>query len=741
MNLETNEAATLNAAIKQSWAKIAPFWPLKNLIAVNPLAGFEHLPFEEALRQGVAYFQQDDLPEEMQKVNRHTIKWLQVYFDQGQATIKMPFREQGLYKSVKALIFYDIEIYPRNKVLRSWFQLLPDNPDAVIATSLQFLKIPTAQHAEFLTLMLTTLPGWAAHVQYRTSWADAADERHPNQVSQSEYLALRLLLTCLTWHQAENLLTWHAEALRNANVDQLISQIEKGELTYHRELLEAFATPQPDDTITEVAQLVFCIDVRSEPFRRALEAQDHYETFGFAGFFGLPVSITNTITSESYASCPVLLKPVCEVKLKPTGLDVECEESYARQRGIKRLYQSLKYTFSTPFALVEAMGAWSGLWMAGQTLIPKAFGKLTQAANPVFDFKPELNGLSFDRQCAFAAGALGAMGLTKKFASLVVFCGHGSETSNNAFGTALDCGACGGHHGAPNARLLALILNQGPVRTALINEGIYIPETTYFIAGEHNTTTDHVELYTLDLPHTHVSNLKSLKADLKKARVINSHSRAIEMGEQRTPYGADAHVLERASDWAQVRPEWGLARNAAFIIGPRKLTKNANLKGRSFLHSYDWTQDTDGENLTGIMTAPMVVAQWINAQYLFSTLDNVAYGAGSKVTQNITGKIGIMQGNASDLMHGLPLQSVNQTDTEAYHEPLRLTCVVYAPVGVLNSVINSQAILQKLFSNGWVMLICFDPITQQTLKLDRDMTWQLYQKQELKTYSQPVEVN
>ena len=57
------------------------------------------------------------------------------------------------------------------------------------------------------------------------------------------------------------------------------------------------------------------------------------------------------------------------------------------------------------------------------------------------------------------------------------------------------------------------------------------------------------------------------------------------------------------------------------------------------------------------MTAPMVVAQWINAQYLFSTLDNVSFGAGSKVTQNITGKLGVMQGNASDLMHGLPQQT------------------------------------------------------------------------------------
>ena len=77
-----------------------------------------------------------------------------------------------------------------------------------------------------------------------------------------------------------------------------------------------------------------------------------------------------------------------------------------------------------------------------------------------------------------------------------------------------------------------------------------------------------------------------------------------------------------------------------------------------------------------------------NSQYLFSTLDNVAYGAGSKITKNITGKIGIMQGNASDLMSGLPLQSVYRSDKEAYHETVRLMTIVYAPSGFIDKIIE-----------------------------------------------------
>ena len=55
---------------KASFAKIAPFWPLKNLIAVNPLQGLEDVPIEEALKLGAAYFQQTQLPKEMEAVNR-----------------------------------------------------------------------------------------------------------------------------------------------------------------------------------------------------------------------------------------------------------------------------------------------------------------------------------------------------------------------------------------------------------------------------------------------------------------------------------------------------------------------------------------------------------------------------------------------------------------------------------------------------------------------------------------------
>lgn len=270
------------------------------------------------------------------------------------------------------------------------------------------------------------------------------------------------------------------------------------------------------------------------------------------------------------------------------------------------------------------------------------------------------------------------MGLTKNFAKTIMFCGHGSTTINNAYASGLDCGACGGNHGGTNAHMLAQILNDPIVRENLNTRGLKIPPDTLFIADEHDTTTDAITIYN-DFVKTEAQliDIKNLKQALTQAQKTNAVFRNQTLNSTST--NAVNMALKRSCDWAEVRPEWRLAKNAAFIVGPRWLTKDLDLEGRCFLHSYDYAQDDSGTYLEIILTAPMVVAEWINMQYFFSTIDNVAYGSGSKITQNVVGKIGVMQGNASDLMYGLPLQSVNYKDDQRYHEPMRLLTLVYAP--------------------------------------------------------------
>ena len=161
----------------------------------------------------------------------------------------------------------------------------------------------------------------------------------------------------------------------------------------------------------------------------------------------------------------------------------------------------------------------------------------------------------------------------------------------------------------------------------------------------------------------------------------------------------------RANDWSQTRPEWGLTNNAAFIIGPRHLSAHARFDGRCFLHDYDWRDDNaDATVLEVLMTAPMVVSQWINMQYCVSTVDSRHYGSGNKVLHNVVGgRIGVFEGNSGDLRIGLPLQSLHDGN-RWMHEPLRLTVLVNAPRTMIEAVLQRHAHLRDLLHNRWLWL-------------------------------------
>ena len=704
---------------------------LENLIACNPLQGFENLPFKEALEKASTYFEQKNLPKEIEEINRQTIKWCQAFFDQGQATIKMPNRHLGFYKSWLGIAKFDDKLHKNSDDKIKEINSMPLSPKEAIVECLERLKISKSEQEKFLTLMLTTLSGWASYVKYLGEWK-CDDAKNDN--NQIDYLAVRLVITLLIWPKAKSLLLWHQNIAPQQKPGIQMLAIDKNEKIYQKDLIEKLLlstkSQSEKNDKTPDAQFVFCIDVRSEPMRRALESKGNYETFGFAGFFGIPVKIENEITQESYSSCPVLLKPQHKIVEKSSFSELELQKEIERFKKfgiVKKFYQSLKYGFTTPFVLAETIGIWSGGWMAFHSVAPKSANKVKKKLNNhsgrSSKTAPFLESLSLEDQLSSAKGALATMGLTSNFAPIVVLCGHGSTTENNAYATALDCGACGGRHGGSNAKILAAILNNKEVRKGLKHHSIFIPTQTKFIAAQHNTTTDDIELYaeekTLDL--------EKLKLDLKAAQKINSKWRSGKMGKKLSEKKSVSHVEKRSANWAETRPEWGLARNASFIVAKRDLTKNIDLDGRSFLHSYDWQQDIDGSALNLILTAPMVVAQWINSQYLFSTTNNVSFGSGSKITQNIVGKIGVMQGNGSDLMHGLPLQSVFMKDDEAYHQPLRLTTFVDAPKKLIDKAIYKNEILQKLFGNSWVHIFCLDPITSKIYSLQRDLTWQEYQ--------------
>lgn len=718
-------AESIDMIINSSWENIAPAWPLKNLIAVNPLSGLEDLPFEQALIQAELNFQQSEIPHDMQIINRESIKWLQAFFDDGQARIQMPNRELGLFRAILSLIKYDnkLPVKARGKIK---FIEKHSNTQDLIVILLSSLDIERRTYKNFITLLLTTLPGWASYVRYRTDWSDIEDINKSFHVTKTDYIAFRLMLTYLLWPEAKRLLDWQ-KSLESSKAVKIYNKIKQDELLFQQHLLTQLQPSVSHNNIDAFnkAQFVFCIDVRSEPFRRAIEEQGEFETFGYAGFFGVPVNIKNDVAEKYYASCPVLLKPTCNVTVMPADKLSLMSKLNDYTAFFKKIYQSLKYNFTTPFVLVEIVGVISGAWMALRSCIPVNLLLYLKSTKQYALSKQMIccaEEVSLQQKADWAFNMLRLIGLVDNFASFVFLCGHGSSTQNNAYSTSLDCGACGGRSGAANAIIMADILNNRKIRHKLEMKGIKIPQKTFFIAAEHNTTSDELS-FCAAIPDDIKIELESLLPAIRAAQSTNANNRLKKMGISISK----EHSLKKAylysKDWAQVRPEFGLAKNAALIVGPRKITEDINLDGRAFLHSYDWKLDIDGSLLNSILTAPMIVAQWINAQYLFSTIDNVSYGGGSKVTKNITGKIGIMQGNASDLMCGLSLQSVYINDREAYHVPLRLTVILYALLDNTLNIIKNNQNLKKLFQNEWIHLFCIDPVLAHKFQLARNLTW------------------
>jgi uncharacterized protein YbcC (UPF0753/DUF2309 family) len=333
--------------------------------------------------------------------------------------------------------------------------------------------------------------------------------------------------------------------------------------------------------------------------------------------------------------------------------------------------------------------------------------RLRDAAVPAAPTAINLAAMPDEEQILFAQIALTTMGLTRGFSRLVVLCAHGSTTENNPYQAALDCGACGGQAGAPNARTAVAILNRPEVRTALGSLGIEIPADTWFVAAQHDTAADRVAvLDTHVIPDSHRDDLARLERDFSRAGSALAAERCDTLpgaSGRLSSARAARHVAGRSADWAQVYPEWGLAGNAAFLVAPREVSRGIDLRRRVFLHSYDPDIDTDGAALEIILTAPLVVAQWINCQYYFSTVSPQVFGAGTKTIHNVVGKAGVIAGHTGDLQIGLPWQSVSDGQT-LRHEPMRLLAVVQAPLDRIEAIIDRNPILQELFGNDWLAL-------------------------------------
>ena len=702
------------------------------------------------------------------EVDAQTGKWCAAFLSAGSAAWPMPGWRDGFYPAWRALAGRDRSL---SRSARTALRSLPERTDDAVLQALHLLGIEPGGHRAYLQAHLTRLPGWAAHMRWRSEQRAGEDllaylavrltyealllpagdllenpaPQRPARQSPSPLDRADTVLEALGVTGSDTTMRAGVAAVLSAMpvTERGVVWLEAYETSYRDALLAALDRPGPAQTSARPdAQVVCCIDARSEGLRRHLETHPGYDTLGFAGFFAVAIRFTDLAGGAASDLCPVLLNPTHTVTEQPTpGGKTAAARRLAGLRalaGAEAAFHGAKDNPMGPFVLAEAAGWAAAPLAAAKTLAPRSSGALrrrlhTRTAPPAPSQVDLHDGFPPPERVLFAQVALTTMGLTDRFARLVVLCGHGSSTENNPYQAALDCGACGGHRGGPNARTAAAILNDPSVRTGLRERDIDIPADTWFVAAEHDTATDTVTLLDRHLiPASHHDDTDRVGAALAAAgdALATERCAALPGAPGRTGSSARAaarHVAARSTDWAQVYPEWGLAGNAAFIVGPRSLTKGVNLHRRAFLHSYEPDLDPDGTALETILTAPLVVAQWINCQYYFSTVAPEVFGAGTKTIHNVIGGVGVLAGHNGDLQLGLPWQSVADGD-RIVHEPMRLLAVVQAPPERIETIIGRNPILQRLFGNDWVGLAARERPT---------LPWQRYTRRGWQPWTTP----
>lgn len=724
-------------------------------------------------------------------VDRLLIRFCAAFLDQGQARERLPVRGAGFWEAFLTLYGtsspWQLELTELPGELR---RLVEANlsPLASIHESLQWLNIPSDDREAYLLQTAVRLRGWAGMLWH----AETRHDRVPFPVPADtllEFLAVRLIVervaiqhvaarewgvsgnltqirdvaarhplkhesesleqTAIVIFQLAQILGWTPDRLHRLSQTEwvaLTGELRRcGSLQRRRLFQKAFEgrlrtmaldvlargeAAQPRPAAHLKFQAVFCIDAREESFRRHIEELEPLtETFGVAGFFGIPMSYRGIGEAQFVAQCPIVVTPRYWVVEEPA---YSHQDLFQRRKQTRRAigeaarhFHSGSHGLLTGAIIAAGLGALASVPLVGRILFPRLTGHFRRLAGSFIEEAPVSHlrlerrsdnpgplddGLGFSRQemVDMSERLLRDIGLIDNFSRLVLLLGHGSSCLNNPHQSAYDCGACTGRAGGPNARAMAAMLNDLRVREQLARRGIGIPEETRFVAGEHNTTKDSVQLFDLDqLPASHAEELDTARSILAAACERNAHERCRRFYSaplNLSRAAAHRHVAERAEDLAQTRPEFGNATNALCVVGRRDRTRGLFLDRRSFLVSYHPEQDdADLTILNRLLSAVVPVCAGINLQYTLAATDPAGWGSGSKLPHNVTSLLGVMDGAASDLRAGLPLQGVE------LHEPVRLLMVVEVEQAALCRLLERNPTWKRLVAHEWLQLATLSP--------------------------------
>ncbi len=659
-------------------------------------------------------------------VHSNLFKLIGSYLDQGIGYKKFPVDEKGLLNAVEAIEKNAFFSFFRSKRVRSL--LFKEEKD--LKELLTIIVGDEAYFERYLFDQQFTHPGWSGMV--------AVIEKKPSSlfdtksITFEEFVYLELLLEMEVLDNLFGAANWKPIAeWTNQPPVHLLEDVhvtsewiakkwwqEAYEMSYFDPVLLGLTADHTSEVQpkTPSFQAYFCIDDREESIRRNIESLDpNCETFGTAAHFNLLIYYRPSGGKFNTQVCPA--------PLTPSHIILDDKNAKRKRRDV-HFHQS-SHNWYSGWLIAQTVGFWSAIKLFFNVFRPRvspghssSFEHMSQSSQVIIEnedgaqFEELQVGFTLDEMTKIVHAELNRTGLTQNFAPIVYLFGHGGSSTNNPYYAGYNCGACSGKPSSLNARVFASMANKPEVRELLAMLGIVIPSTTQFVGGLHDTTRDEFVFYDIDLLQEensllHQANLKTFDRALEN----NAKERARQFGSidiKREASQVHKDVKERSVSLFEPRPELNHSNNCLCIVGRRSLTKHVFLDQRSFLNSYDWTVDHNGEMLASILSAITPVCGGINLEYYFSRVDNENFGSGSKLPHNVIGLFGLANGIEGDLRTGLPIQMVE------VHDPLRLMVVIEQKLDMVKHILSTIPAVFAWYQKGWLRLAVIDPETKDT---------------------------
>ncbi|MBK7952170.1 MAG: DUF2309 family protein [Deltaproteobacteria bacterium] len=662
-------------------------------------------------------------------VDAFMIRVLAPFLDLGSALWPMPGRERGLVATVRWLSRTPLGV-PEPWLRGLEARLAAETPAlSLIVECLRSRGDVETGWPNLLHEALFALPGYAGMFHRLEHFPS---ERPPGvEVRLVEFVALRLVVEELALADAARRLFGRKAKLADLEeplrslarpttapiwTPELAAFQDAFEEEYIRSFIGGIVMAQEAERPAPerpAVQFVCCIDDRCESIRRHVEeCVTDSETFGSAGFFGVALKHRAPLDVDERFSCPAPVTPTRRVTEK---LDAAGEAALQRVRRRARLFAVTVGDDASRGPIRGLFASFVNMLRAPRTLIELLFPALFvepshefEGTRILYDQSEEPEGYTETDRIALVEGNLRNIGLVAKFARFVLIVGHGSKAVNNQFLSGYQCGACGGRRGGINARVFCAFANEKAVRAGLAARGIEIPAETIFVPGEHDTALDHIRYFDLEgIPSDRMPELDRVRAELEVALARNAKERSRRFADVPLEEPVETTlplVRRRCADFAETRPEYNHATNAACIIGRRAISRGLFLDRRPFMVSYDPTiDDPESRVLEKLMAAPLPVCAGISHEYFFSTMDPQRLGCGTKLPHSVVGLLGVSNGAEGDLRPGLWRQ------TTEIHDPIRLVTLVEAEPESIARVLDRLPPVKDMAVHSWIHLFACSP--------------------------------